>query len=106
MDSKIDYVLLAAGNGKRLWPITEHQPKTMCKVLERPLLEWMVSAVYKNANKIIVVVGAHKEQVISHFENSKYSDKLVFVEQVEQKGTGHAVLQAEKYVTTNRFTVL
>ena len=102
----IDYVLLAAGHGKRLWPITETIPKAMVRILEKPLLEWMVEAVYPNANKIIVVIGAHSEQVVKHFQESKYADKIRFGEQPEQKGTGHAVLQAEREVETEKFAVL
>ncbi len=104
--TKIDYVLLAAGNGKRLWPITEHCAKTMVRVLEKPLLEWIVEAIYDNANKIIIVIGAHRDSVIGHFSASKYKDKIIFVEQIEQKGTGHAVLQTEPYVEADKFVVI
>ncbi len=103
---KIDYVLLAAGSGTRLWPITETTPKTMIRVLEKPLLEWMVESVYPPANKIIIVVGQMKEKIIEHFQNSKYADKLEFVVQEKQLGTGHAPLAAENRVTTPFFAVL
>ena len=103
---KIDYVLLAAGQGTRLWPITETIPKTMVRVLEKPLLEWMVESIYPHANKIIIVVGVFKEKVIEHFEKSKYMDKIEFVVQEKQLGTAHAPLCAEDKVTTPYFAVL
>ncbi len=103
---KIDYILLAAGNGKRLWPITENIPKTMVRILEKPLLEWMIENIYPHANKIIIVVGCFKEKIIEHFQNSKYADKIEFVEQEKQLGTGHAALAVEKKITTNNFAVL
>ncbi len=103
---KIDYILLAAGQGTRLWPITETIPKTMTRVLEKPLLEWMVESIYPNANKIIIVVGVFKEKIIEHFQNSKYSDKIEFVVQEKQLGTAHAPLTAENKVTTPYFAVL
>ncbi len=103
---KRDYILLAAGSGKRLWPITEHSPKTMTRILEKPLLEWMIDAVLPNAEKVIVIVGAHKQVIIEHFKHMEYVDKLTFIEQREQKGTGHALLQAQNTVETEDVVVL
>lgn len=103
---KIDYVLLAAGSGTRLWPITENTPKTMVRVLEKPLMEWMVEKIYPSANKIIIVVGQQREKIIKHFQNSKYADKVEFAVQEKQLGTGHAPLAAESRVTTPYFAVL
>lgn len=103
---KIDYVLLAAGQGTRLWPITETTPKTMIRILEKPLLEWMVENIYPNANKIIIVVGQLKEKIIEYFQNSKYRDKIEFVVQEKQLGTGHAPLAAESSITTPYFAVI
>ena len=103
---KTDFILLAAGKGKRLWPITENIPKTMVRVMEKPIMEWMVKSIAPLANKIIIVVGAQKESIIEHFNKSKYAKQIVFVEQTEQKGTGHAPLIAEKEVTTDNFVVL
>ncbi|MFH0713935.1 MAG: bifunctional sugar-1-phosphate nucleotidylyltransferase/acetyltransferase [Candidatus Micrarchaeota archaeon] len=102
---KLDYVLLAAGNGKRLWPITEHEPKTMVRILEKPLLEWMVENVAPHAGKIIVIVGSHKEKILDHFKGTKYAPQLEFVEQKELSGTGRATLLAEDFVTSEKFAV-
>lgn len=93
-----DFVVLAAGKGERLWPITPATPKVLVRVLGKPVLEWLVEGVYPQAGKIIVVVGAGKEQVVSYFKNSRFAGKIVFVEQKEQLGTGHALLQAENEV--------
>ena len=99
--NKLDFVILAAGRGERLWPITNHIPKTMVRILKKPLLEWIVERIYEKANKIVLVVGFKKEAVIEHFSQSPYADKIVFVEQKEQKGTAHALLQAEPLVENN-----
>jgi bifunctional UDP-N-acetylglucosamine pyrophosphorylase/glucosamine-1-phosphate N-acetyltransferase len=101
----IDVVILAAGPGKRLWPVTNEIPKCMARILQKPLLEWMAEGVFPYARKIIVIVGSHKEKVIAHFEKTPLARKMVFVEQAEQKGTSHALLCAEKHVEGN-FLVL
>src|SRR3989338_8554510 len=98
---KTDFVILAAGRGERLWPITNHIPKTMVRILKKPLLEWIVEGVYPFARKIVIVVGFKKETVEKHFSKTPYADKIVFMHQKEQKGTAHALLEAEKEVQGN-----
>src|SRR3989344_2265652 len=98
MEKKMDFVILAAGRGERLWPITNHIPKTMVRILKKPLLEWTMEGIYDYANKIIIVVGFQKEKVIEHFSKTRFADKIVFVTQDHQSGTGHALLQAESHL--------
>ena len=101
MEKKLDFVILAAGRGERLWPITNHIPKTMVRILKKPLLEWIVERVYAKANKIVLIVGFKREAVVDYFSKGPYADKIVFALQEEQKGTAHALLQAEKHVGGN-----
>jgi bifunctional UDP-N-acetylglucosamine pyrophosphorylase/glucosamine-1-phosphate N-acetyltransferase len=89
-----DYLILAAGKGARLWPITADIPKTMIRVLKKPLLEWLVEGILPDARRIAIVVGYKRGVVENYFAAKPYADKIVFVEQREQRGTGHAVLQA------------
>lgn len=96
--NKTTFVILAAGRGTRLWPVGEGLPKCMVRVLGKPLIEWTVEGIEKFAEKIVIVVGYKKEFVIDHFKSKSYSDKIVFVEQKEQKGTGHAFLAAKNEV--------
>lgn len=106
MNKKLVYVILAAGRGTRLWPVGEGLPKCMVRVLGKPLAEWVVDAVLPNAEKIVLVVGYKKEFVIEHFSRKPYAQKIVFVEQAEQKGTAHALLQARDSVNENNFVTI
>ncbi len=101
----VDCVVLAAGRGTRLWPVGEALPKCMVRVLGKPLLEWALESIVLHAERVVVVVGYKKELVLAHFGNKPYADKLVFVEQTEQKGTGHALLQAKGAVASDFVTV-
>ncbi|MBI5225870.1 NTP transferase domain-containing protein [Candidatus Micrarchaeota archaeon] len=92
------YVILAAGRGRRLWPVGEAMPKCMIRVLGKPILEWTLDSLHQNASKIVIVVGYKKEMITGHFKDKPYAGKIRFVEQREQKGTGHALLQAESEV--------
>lgn len=101
----VQYVVLAAGRGSRLWPVGESLPKCMVRVLGKPLLEWILDEVVVHASKVVIVVGYKKDLVTEYFSKKPYAGKLVFVEQSEQKGTGHALLCAKSEVTESFVTV-
>ncbi len=102
---KPTYVILAAGRGRRLWPVGESLPKCMIRVLGKPLLEWALDAILPNASKAVVVVGYKKEMVVEHFSKKPYFTQMEFMEQKEQKGTAHALLQAKGSVKGSFVTV-
>ncbi len=80
-------ILLAAGQSTRMNTL---QAKVLHEVCGRPMLAYVVDACRAaGVDKIIVVVGFGKEQVIDRFGHCNDID---FVEQKEQKGTGHAVM--------------
>ncbi len=89
------YVIMAGGKGERLWPVTESVSKAMVRVLEKPLLEWIVEGIWNDAGKIVLVVGKNRDEVKNHFDKTKY----------EPLGTGHAILQAEQFVENNFVTI-
>lgn len=80
-------IILAAGQSTRM---NTKKAKVLHEVCGRPMLEWVLEAC-RNAGvqKHVVVVGYGKEQIIDRYGDA---DDVVFVEQVEQKGTGHAVM--------------
>lgn len=83
-------VILAAGEGRRLRPLTHAMPKAMVPVANRPILEHIVRALEKNGiREIIVVVGYKKEQVIRHLNGLDVPVKVVVQE--HQLGTAHAL---------------
>jgi bifunctional UDP-N-acetylglucosamine pyrophosphorylase/glucosamine-1-phosphate N-acetyltransferase len=100
------YVILAAGRGTRLWPVGEGLPKCMVRVLGKPLVEWVIDAVLPNAEKIVLVVGYKKQLVVDYFSQKPYAQKIAFVEQTEQKGTAHALLQAREAVGGSNFVTI
>lgn len=91
-------VILAAGRGRRLWPVGESMPKCMIRVLGKPLLEWALEETLIHCQKAVIVVGYKKEIVTDYFSKKHYSNRLQFVTQTEQKGTAHALLQAKNHV--------
>ena len=55
-------VILAAGEGKRVRPLTRGRPKALLPVANRPIIEYVIEALLKNGIRdIVVVVGYRKE---------------------------------------------
>lgn len=93
-------VVLAAGKGRRLWPLTENRPKPMIPVVNRPILEHIVDALETaGVTEVILVVGSNRERVQTHFQDGQdRSLDISYVIQEQQLGTGHALLQAESMI--------
>jgi len=97
----IKAVVLAAGKGTRLQTEGIDLPKVMRCALGQPLLHYVLDAInFIPPEDTIIVVGYQKEKVMAHFPG------YVFAEQVEQLGTGHAVMAAEAALGTGDFPVL
>lgn len=94
---KMKAVVLAAGKGRRLWPLTENRPKPMIPVLNRPILEHIIEALETaGVTEVILVVGSNRERVQNYFQDGQgFVVEISYVVQEQQLGTGHALLQAE-----------
>lgn len=82
-------IIPAAGKGKRLQAISGDLPKAMFRVGNRPMLEIVLENIqFVDADNVYIVVGCGKEKIIEYF-----GDKHHYVEQKQQLGTGHAVME-------------
>lgn len=92
-------IVLAAGEGIRLRPLTRNRPKPMLPVATKPILTHVFDQlVDAGIDEIVVVVGYQRERVQSHFGPSYRNVPLTYVTQESQLGTGHALLAAESAV--------
>ena len=93
--SKLNIVILAAGQGTRM---KSQHPKVLHPLGGKPLLAHVIeSARSLNPAKIIVVYGHGGEQVPTTLNY----DDVIWIEQAEQLGTGHAVEQAMPEIDDN-----
>ena len=89
-------VVLAAGQGKRM---RSALPKVLHEVAGRPMLaRVLATARLSGCDRLLVVVGHRAESVRAAFPESD----LTWVEQREQRGTGHALLQAAPHAADRR----
>lgn len=100
-------VILAAGQGTRMGPLTVNRPKVMLPVANRPILEHIIcSARDAGIYEFVLVVGYHSEVIKDYFgDGSKFNVNIIYALQEKPRGTADAVGTAEKYVG-ERFMVL
>lgn len=84
-------VILAAGKGTRLRPLTDTTPKPLVKVAGKTLLDHIVSALPSAVGELIIVTGYLEEQIKAYCGTEFHGRKVTYVHQAEQKGTGHAL---------------
>lgn len=76
---------MAGGQWKRLEPITKQIPKPMVKLLNKPILEYIINWVYNKVDEIIIVVSYQKEKIINYFGNNFGWTKIKYHHQIENK---------------------
>lgn len=82
-------IIPAAGKGTRLQAISGDQPKAMFRVNGKPMLEIVLENIsFVKPDDVYIVVGYGKEKIIENF-----GDRYHYVEQKQQLGTGHAVME-------------
>jgi UTP--glucose-1-phosphate uridylyltransferase len=124
-------VIPAAGRGTRLLPATKAIPKELLNVYDRPALQFAIDeAMYLGVSRIVIVTHPSKQSIRNYFSpasdiidalrdsgKSQIAEALakisipdhveiVFVEQSEQLGLGHAILCAARHVLPGTFGVI
>ena len=123
-------VLPVAGFGTRFLPASKATPKEMLPIIDKPLVQYAVEeAINIGINEIIFITSPEKYSIKKHFDkNQDFEDRLRssgkdemverlnpgifkdvkfhYVNQNEQNGLGHAILQAEDIVNGDSFAVL
>jgi NDP-sugar pyrophosphorylase family protein len=84
-------VILAAGKGTRLRPLTDTTPKPLVKVAGKALLDHIIESLPSAVDELIIVHGYLGEQIIAHCGDEYMGRKVTYVHQVEQKGTAMAL---------------
>ena len=100
-------VVLAAGEGRRLEPLTNRRPKPMLSIAGQPLLEYVLEAIADaGIDEVVFVVGYARDRIRTHFgDGDDWGVDLEYVVQEKQLGTAHAIAQAAAAVD-DAFVVL
>ncbi|MFA7563319.1 MAG: bifunctional sugar-1-phosphate nucleotidylyltransferase/acetyltransferase [Methanoculleus sp.] len=100
-------VVLAAGEGKRMRPLTARRPKVMLPIANRPMMEHLILAVRDaGITEFIFVVGYFEREIRNHFGNgNNFGVNITYVTQRHQLGTADA-LRTTAGMVEGRFLLL
>lgn len=100
-------IILAAGEGTRLRPLTKNKPKPLIEINGKPILEYTLGQLPDSITKIVLVIGYKKEKIKTYFEKRNNKKKITFIEQNDFKGTADALFQCKPiFSNQEQFLVL
>ncbi|NOZ04883.1 MAG: NTP transferase domain-containing protein [Chloroflexi bacterium] len=93
-------VILAAGRGTRIKPLSLRYPKPLLPVCNKPIIQYQIEDMKRiGVKEVFVVVGHLKEKVPQQLgDGSAWGMKLHYIDQGETLGIAHAVLQLEDQI--------
>ena len=94
--SRMKALVLTAGIGNRLRPLTANRSKSMLMIAGKPVLQYIIDSLKQNdIRDIVIVVGHGRQELMNYFQQGSYQDiSIRYVFQLEQKGVEHAILCA------------
>ncbi|MEA2049966.1 MAG: nucleotidyltransferase family protein [Campylobacterota bacterium] len=100
-------LLLAAGYGTRLKPLTNYIPKCLVPINGKPLLEYWLDNLYQEGIKEFLINTHYlSEQVEKYIENSKYKKMVTLVYEKELLFTGGTILKNKDFFGNEEFMVV
>lgn len=93
-------VVLTAGEGARMRPLTYSRPKTMLPLINRPILEHLLlQAREAGIREFVFVIGYHGERIIDHFgDGARWGVRIEYATQEAQLGTADALERARPFL--------
>jgi UDP-N-acetylglucosamine diphosphorylase/glucosamine-1-phosphate N-acetyltransferase len=94
-------VIMAAGEGTRMRPLTYTRPKVMLPIANKPIVEHLLIEMKEaGINEFVFIVGYHDEEIRNYFEDgSRWGVKVQYCSQRKQLGTADAVRMVEGMVS-------
>ena len=105
----MDIVIMCAGKGSRLMPLTKDKPKCMVEVKDKPILRHILDNIEESnieVDNLILVVGYKKEVIHNYLKGYDCPFGLWIIPQNKLDGTANAIFLAKDTITTDTFLVL
>ncbi|MDD5182002.1 MAG: sugar phosphate nucleotidyltransferase [Candidatus Nanoarchaeia archaeon] len=99
-------VVLAAGKGVRMLPLTADKPKVLIEVAGKPFLYYVLENVRKAGLKDVGIVVNYKKEKVAEFAKHYKGLNLTLIEQKDLGGTACAVLAAKEFAGKDDFIVV
>ncbi len=91
-------VIMAAGEGSRMWPLTDTTPKPLIKICGKTIIEHNIEHIVDHFDEIYIIVKYRKHDFVEYFGTHYRWKPIHYVEQIETNGTGAAILSLERRI--------
>jgi UDP-N-acetylglucosamine diphosphorylase / glucose-1-phosphate thymidylyltransferase / UDP-N-acetylgalactosamine diphosphorylase / glucosamine-1-phosphate N-acetyltransferase / galactosamine-1-phosphate N-acetyltransferase len=101
-------LVLAAGKGANLFPLTETRPKPMFSICGKPILEYIIQGLRETGiHDVIMVIGQHGDLITNYFQRGeRFGVNIDYLTQAEPGGIGDAVLLAQSRIAPGEYFFL
>lgn len=101
-------IVLAAGEGTRIWPLATTKPKHILPLAGKPLISYTIQALANNGVKDVDLVVGHKSELIESVlgDGAPYGVQIDYLQQSRRTGTASALKLARKAVGNEPFLML
>jgi D-glycero-alpha-D-manno-heptose 1-phosphate guanylyltransferase len=103
----MEVIVLAGGMGTRLRELVKDVPKPMAPIKGKPFLVYLINWIIQfPVKKIVFAVGYKADVIKDYFGNSFHNIPIVYAEEKEPLGTGGAITNALKYISSAQVTII
>ena len=108
MTKKIKALLLSAGLGTRLRPLTFETPKCLIEINNKPILEYWINSLERIGCDSTIINTHHLHQKVSYFLKNRKNKKMVIKEKFEEKllGTAGTLIKHKDFFKDSRIIML
>ncbi len=108
MTKKIKALLLSAGLGTRLRPLTFETPKCLIEINNKPILEYWIDSLERIGCDSTIINTHHLHQKVSYFLKNRKNKKMVIKENYEEKllGTAGTLIKHKDFFKDSRIIML
>jgi NDP-sugar pyrophosphorylase family protein len=101
-------MVLAAGQGTRLHPLTEHTPKALVPVAGRPMIEYSLLLLRRYGIRDIIINLHHLGDQIEHYlgDGKQLGLQITYSKEPELLDTGGGLLKAKPFLQDGTFVVI
>ena len=93
-------IILSAGEGSRMRPLTLTKPKTMLPVAGKPIIQYNIESLRDNGIKDILLIVRYKEEMVRAYfgDGSDFGVKITYATQEDFLGTANAISYGEDFI--------
>ncbi len=93
-------IILSAGEGSRMRPLTLTKPKTMLPVAGKPIIQYNIESLKDNGIKDILLIVRYKEEMVREYfgDGSKFGVNISYKTQEDFLGTANAISYGKDFI--------